>query len=107
MYHAIPELKGVHTVFGEEIVGAADDELRYDTTEFLEFLLALCFDSIGGVRITTTDDGILKVLAEVILGTEEIGVCKVQKREVFREIVLHDTVRHSHDDHSNKDHIPE
>jgi hypothetical protein len=31
---------------------------------------------------------VLKVLAEVILGAQEIWICKVEERKVFREIVL-------------------
>ena len=93
MSYATLEHKRALTIFGEEVICTTNDELRHDATEFLEFLLALRFDGIGGVRIATTDDSILEILAEVILGTEEIGVGEIQEREVFREIVLHDFVK--------------
>ena len=107
MYYTIYELKLTRTIFGEEIIGTADYELRHDATEFLKFLLALRLDGIGGVRITATDDSVLKILAEIVLGAEEIGVGEVQKREVFREIVLHDIVQHMNDSCNNKSPIPE
>lgn len=88
MCHGLSDLERARTVFREQVVGTTDDELRDNATELLEFLLTLCLDGIGGIGIASTDDGILEVLSEVILGAEEIGICEVQEGKVFREIIL-------------------
>ncbi len=103
----MPDPKTVRTVFGEKVVGTPDDELRDDTTKFLEFLLALRLDGIGGIRIATTDDSILEVLSEVVLRTDEIGVGEVQEREILRKIVLHDPIRHRRDSNGARNCLPE
>lgn len=73
--------QGAHklTIFGEQIVCPADDKLHDDPAEFLEFFLALSFDSIAGHGIAPTDDRVFEVLAEIAFRTQEIGICEVQK----------------------------
>ena len=82
------------TVLRQQVIGSTDDELRDDTAKLLQLLLTLCLHIIGRVCVTATDDGELKVLAEVVLGAEEIGVCEVEQSKILREIVLQGESQH-------------
>ena len=84
MCHQRRQITGIRTIFGEEVVSTTDDELRYDGTELFELPLAFRFDLIRGVGIAAANDGVLEVLAEVVLRAKDIGVCEVEQREVFR-----------------------
>ena len=77
------ELPGIRTIFGEEVVRTTDDELRNDGAEFLELPLAFRFDLIRRVGIAAAYDGVLEVLAEVVLRAKEVGIGEVKEREVF------------------------
>ena len=83
MCYQICELAGIRTIFGEEVVSTTDDELRYDGTELFELPLAFRFDLIRGVGIATANDGVLEVLAEVVLRAKEVRIGEVKEREVF------------------------
>ena len=72
------------TVFGQEVVSPPDDERHDERRELFQLLLALCLHRVSSISITTTDDCVLEVLAEVVLRAKEIGVCEVEQREVFR-----------------------
>ena len=76
------------TVLGEEIVGAADDELGHERVEFLELLVAELLLLVGRLAIATFGDRVLKVFVEVNLGAEVARVAKVEEREVLVEVVL-------------------
>ena len=76
------------TVLGQQIVGSANDEFGDEISQFLQFLLAFCLDFIAGIGITTTNNEVLEILAEIILRTKEIWIRKVQQRKVFGEIIL-------------------
>ena len=76
------------TVLGQQIVGPANDEFGDEIAQFLQLLLALCLDCITGIGITTTNNVILEILAEIVLRTKEIRIRKVQKRKVFGEVIL-------------------
>ena len=94
MYCQRHELAGIRTIFGEEVVRTTDDELRNDGAELLELPLAFRFDLIRGVGIAAANDGVLEVLAEVVLRAKEVGVGEVQEREVFGQIVLQWHIEH-------------
>lgn len=71
------------TVFGEQVIGPAYDELGNKVSQLLELGFTLSFDFVAGHCIATADDGMLKVLAEVILGPQEIGVGEIEEREIL------------------------
>lgn len=40
--------------------------------------------------VSATDDMVFKVLLQVIIGTQIVGICEIQKRKVFGQVVLED-----------------
>lgn len=82
------------TVFAKQVVGAANDELGDECTEFFKLGLALLAILIVRVGVATTDNRQLKVASEVGLAAEEVGVGKVEQREILGQIVLR-----GHDEH--------
>jgi hypothetical protein len=76
------------TILREQVVRSSDNELGHKSTKFLQLLLAFLLDLIRRVRITATNNGILEILPEVAFGPEEVGIRKVEEREIFRKIIL-------------------
>jgi hypothetical protein len=66
------------TVFAEKIVCPANDEFGHQRPEFFKLLVTFSFDFVACGRITTTNDEILKVAAEVALRAQEVGIGKVE-----------------------------
>ena len=73
------ELAGIRTIFGEEVVSTTDDELRDNGAELLELPLAFRFDLVRGVGIAAANDGVLEVLAEVVLRAKKVRVGEVEE----------------------------
>jgi len=71
------------TIFGKKIISPTNDEFGDEVAKLLELLLAFRFDGIAGVCISATDNMVLEVLAEIVLGAEEIGICEVEERKIF------------------------
>ena len=57
----------IRTVFGEQIIRPANDELRDQRTKLLQLLLTFCLYSVCRVGVTASDYSVLEVLAEVVL----------------------------------------
>ena len=55
------------TIFGEQVVRAADDEWGHQCSKFLQLLFTRGLYFICSVSISSSDDGVLEVLSEVTL----------------------------------------
>lgn len=71
------------TVFREEVVCTADDELVDQPAELLELGVTLLLLLVRRVGVTTTENLVFKVLLEVGLGAEILGVGKVEEGKVL------------------------
>ena len=73
----------------EQRVGATKDELVDELAELHPLGLAARAVLIGRVGLAPTQDGVLVVLVEVLLGAEQPGVGKVHHRVELVEVLRH------------------
>jgi len=71
------------TIFREEVISSPNNKFSHKATELFELFLAFGFGFVACHRVATPDDGVLVIFPKIILRTQEVGVCKVQQREVF------------------------
>lgn len=71
------------TVFREQIIGPADDELGDQFAKLLQFLFAFSLVLVCGICVATTNNDVLEVLPEVVLRAQEIRVGKIEEGEVL------------------------
>ena len=75
-------------VFGEDVVGAADDEFVDEGEELGQAFIAFLAAFFCCVGIATSKDGKFIFLSEVVASPQVVGVGKVEEGEIFHEIVL-------------------
>lgn len=76
------------TVLGKQIVRPPNQKLGHERNQLFELFLACFLLFRRGIRISSLQDSILKILPKLQSRTQDTRIRKVQKGEVFSQIIL-------------------
>jgi hypothetical protein len=76
------------TILGQQVIRPPNDKFADQYSQIFQFRIALLLFLVTSISVSSSQNLVLKVLAKVQASTEIGRIGKVEKRKVFREVVL-------------------